>query len=91
MREATRFKSTLGGVDVPSRDRKVVEEAVRKAKGTVPRAPQEMVRGVFSGEFVCLHFCFCGLGMGGWDEEREGGGVMWMGRGERREGRVLKS
>lgn len=47
VREATRFKATLGTVDVPARDAEVVEGAVEMAKGTVPRVPEVVARGVF--------------------------------------------
>lgn len=56
VREATRFKQTLGSVDVPSRDREVVEGAVEKARdmngvfegnGTGMKVPEVVVRSVF--------------------------------------------
>lgn len=47
MREATRFKSTLGTVDVPSRDAEVVANAVKMANSTVPPLPQVVAEGVF--------------------------------------------
>ncbi|KAB8288187.1 hypothetical protein EYC80_010192 [Monilinia laxa] len=47
VREATRFKATLDSVDVPSRDMEVIDGAVEKAKGTTPRLPETVARGVF--------------------------------------------
>lgn len=47
VREVTRFKSTFDIVDVPSRDRKVIEDAVAKANETIPRLPGVIARSVF--------------------------------------------
>lgn len=47
VREATRFKSTLGTVDVPSRDAAVVDGAVAAANSTTPPLPQTIAKGVF--------------------------------------------
>ena len=47
VREATRFKSTLDTVDVPSRDAAVIEGAVAAANSTHPPLPVTVARGVF--------------------------------------------
>ena len=47
VREATRFKTTLDTVDVPSRDTAVIEGAVAAANSTTPPLPQTVARGVF--------------------------------------------
>ncbi|APA16338.1 predicted protein [Sclerotinia sclerotiorum 1980 UF-70] len=47
VREATRFKATLGDVNVPSRNQEVIDGAVALANQTVPRLPEEIARGVF--------------------------------------------
>lgn len=46
MREATRFKATHDTVDVPSRDRQVIEQAVESAPQY--NLPQVIARGVYS-------------------------------------------
>lgn len=46
MREATRFKATHDTVDVPSRGRQVIEQAVEGAVRY--RLPQIIAKGVFS-------------------------------------------
>lgn len=47
VREATRFKSTLDSVDVPSRDAQVVQEAIDDANTTTPPLPASIAKGVF--------------------------------------------
>lgn len=54
VREATRFKPTLDAVDVPSRDKEVVDEAVKAAKHTRPRLPETVARRVFRGTRLVL-------------------------------------
>lgn len=46
MREATRFKATRDTVDVPSRDRQVIEQVLEGAIRY--RLPQVIAQGVFS-------------------------------------------
>ncbi|KAI9644242.1 hypothetical protein NHQ30_007597 [Ciborinia camelliae] len=52
VREATRFKGTVDSVDVPARNKEVIEGAVAKAKamnasGSGLKLPENIVRGVF--------------------------------------------
>ncbi|QSZ33330.1 hypothetical protein DSL72_002918 [Monilinia vaccinii-corymbosi] len=47
VREATRFKATIDSVDVPARDKEVVEKAVAKAKCLKPKLPAVIARAVF--------------------------------------------
>ncbi|KAH7351156.1 hypothetical protein BKA65DRAFT_536179 [Rhexocercosporidium sp. MPI-PUGE-AT-0058] len=47
VREATRFKATLDTVDVPSRDKEVIEGAVNASRTTKPRLPETIARAVF--------------------------------------------
>ena len=46
VREATRFKATRDSVDVPSRDRQVIENAV--ANATAVHLPETIARAVFT-------------------------------------------
>jgi len=48
VREATRFKSTLDTVDVPSRDAEVISGAVAVANNTAPPLPETIARIVFT-------------------------------------------
>lgn len=48
VREAARFKATLGSIDVPSRDAAVIQEAVEKANSTSPPLPATVAKGVFA-------------------------------------------
>ncbi|PVH89256.1 hypothetical protein DL98DRAFT_366231, partial [Cadophora sp. DSE1049] len=47
VREATRFKGTLGTVDVPARNVEVIEGAVNASRTTNPRLPETIARTVF--------------------------------------------
>ncbi|CZT02859.1 uncharacterized protein RAG0_09853 [Rhynchosporium agropyri] len=47
VREATRFKRTIDSIDVPARDREVIEGAVNASRKTEPRLPETIARAVF--------------------------------------------